>query len=269
MGNVTMSNSSKAITSGWSVTAYGVPVTTWTCVTENTTNNIMLFKGDQVVEDSSGIKKNVFRCIQWKKITDESYFYYIKHDINTNANNMRVGLGIYDPFVVSFDISTYCSPTSSPGLEEYHMLVKQGAGPGIQQWCPNAFLGKFSYIHNTGSVQTCTSSSELSTCSDWRRMIFDYTKCSTIQAFSAEGRVHCVNTIQSGSTFYTSLFNPGTVDEASYFRFTCFAFTVSSTGIRVSDSKGSCQMNQSPTNKATDGSGTIVFTQNQNCCKYF
>nr|XP_022322382.1 uncharacterized protein LOC111123938 isoform X5 [Crassostrea virginica] len=265
MGNVTMSNSSKAIMSGWSVTAYGVPVTTWTCVTENTTNNIMLFKGDQVVEDSSGIKKNVFRCIQWKKITDESYFYYIKHDINTNANNMRVGLGSYDPFVVSFDISTYCSPTSSPGLEEYHMLVKQGAGPGIQQWCPNAFLGKFSYIHNTGSVQTCTSSSELSTCSDWRRMIFDYTKCSTIQAFSAEGRVHCVNTIQSGSTFYTSLFNPGTVDEASYFRFTCFAFTVSSTSIRVSDSKGSCQMNQSPTNKATDGSGTIVFTQNQNC----
>ena len=108
----------------------------------------------------------------------------------------------------------------------------------------------------------------------------------------AEGRVHCVNTIQSGSTFYTSLFNPGTVDEASYFRFTCFvcdcrflrnvskvissilvfemfvylvfqAFTVSSTGIRVSDSKGSCQMNQSPTNKATDGSGTIVFTQNR------
>ena len=104
--------------------------------------------------------------------------------------------------------------------------------------------------------------------------------------------MHCVNTIQSGSTFYTSLFNPGTVDEASYFRFTCFvcdcrflrnvskvissilvfemfvylvfqAFTVSSTGIRVSDSKGSCQMNQSPTNKATDGSGTIVFTQNR------
>ena len=44
MGNVTMSNSSKAIMSGWSVTTYGVPVTTWTCVTENTTNNIMLFK---------------------------------------------------------------------------------------------------------------------------------------------------------------------------------------------------------------------------------
>ena len=104
--------------------------------------------------------------------------------------------------------------------------------------------------------------------------------------------MHCVNTIQSGSTFYTSLFNPGTVDEASYFRFTCFvcdcrflrnvskvissilvfemfvylvfqAFTVSSTGIRVSDGKGSCQMHQSPTNKATDGSGTIVFTQNR------
>lgn len=59
-------------------------------------------------------------------ISDPCHYFFSFSDINTNANNMRVGLGSYDPFVVSFDISTYCSPTSSPGLEEYHMLVKQG-----------------------------------------------------------------------------------------------------------------------------------------------
>lgn len=38
-----------------------------------------VYRGDQVVEVSPGVKKNVFRCIQWKRISDESYFYYIKH----------------------------------------------------------------------------------------------------------------------------------------------------------------------------------------------
>lgn len=46
MGDVIMSNSSSAITSGWTVTAYSVPVTSWTCVSENTTDSIMLFKWD-------------------------------------------------------------------------------------------------------------------------------------------------------------------------------------------------------------------------------
>lgn len=40
---------------------------------------MLIYRGDQVVEVSPGVKKNVFRCIQWKRISDESYFYYIKH----------------------------------------------------------------------------------------------------------------------------------------------------------------------------------------------
>lgn len=41
--------------------------------------DFFFYRGDQVVEVSPGVKKNVFRCIQWTKITDESYFYYIKN----------------------------------------------------------------------------------------------------------------------------------------------------------------------------------------------
>lgn len=44
MGDVIMSNSSSAITSGWTVTAYSEPVTSWTCVSENASDSIMLFK---------------------------------------------------------------------------------------------------------------------------------------------------------------------------------------------------------------------------------
>lgn len=38
---------------------------------------------------------------------------------------------------------------------------------------------------------------------------------------------------------------------------------MSPSGILVSDSAGSCQMNQSPTLKATGGSGGLTVTQNR------
>lgn len=47
-------------------------------------------------------------------------------DLNSDAQNRRIGMGGYDPSVTSFDISTYCTPTSPPGVEEFHMLVKEG-----------------------------------------------------------------------------------------------------------------------------------------------
>lgn len=47
-------------------------------------------------------------------------------DLNSDAQNRRIGVGGYDPSVTSFDISTYCSPSSPPGVEEFHMLVKEG-----------------------------------------------------------------------------------------------------------------------------------------------
>lgn len=47
-------------------------------------------------------------------------------DLNSDAQNRRIRVGGYDPSVTSFDISTYCTPTSPPGVEEFHMLVKEG-----------------------------------------------------------------------------------------------------------------------------------------------
>lgn len=36
-----------------------------------------------------------------------------------------------------------------------------------------------------------------------------------------EGEVYCLYTIISGSTYYTSVLNPGFVDQTKYHRFTC------------------------------------------------
>jgi hypothetical protein len=37
-----------------------------------------------------------------------------------------------------------------------------------------------------------------------------------------EGQVHCVDTASDGSNFYTTVLNPGSVDETNYHRFTCY-----------------------------------------------
>lgn len=47
-------------------------------------------------------------------------------DVETNAGNQRVKVELHDPSVNSWDPATYCNPTSGPGQEEYHVLVKAG-----------------------------------------------------------------------------------------------------------------------------------------------
>lgn len=47
-------------------------------------------------------------------------------DVETNAGSQRVLVETYDPTVNSWDPATYCNPTSGPGQEEYHVMVKAG-----------------------------------------------------------------------------------------------------------------------------------------------
>lgn len=47
-------------------------------------------------------------------------------DENVQTNNERYLLEEHNPFVTSWDLTTYCSPTTPPPVEEYHVLVKEG-----------------------------------------------------------------------------------------------------------------------------------------------
>lgn len=42
---------------------------------------LALFRGDQTV-DFFGMPQNVFRCVKWIKITDNSFYYYARSGIN-------------------------------------------------------------------------------------------------------------------------------------------------------------------------------------------
>lgn len=111
MGEIQMSERTKTVTSGWDVSVSTTSLTSWSCVTSNDTGSYLLFKyiskllagskyfsnsiwmnvgcsliqdlislleyfrSDQLV-DYNGTFYNAFRCIQWTKITYNSYMYY-------------------------------------------------------------------------------------------------------------------------------------------------------------------------------------------------
>lgn len=109
-GNITFENSTSTISSGWSLTTHGSTFNSWTCLASNSTGNLLLFRYVvfhifcvfQIVKEnevhflckrlqsffyacfransfveSSGVPQNVFKCIKWQRITDNSYIYHI------------------------------------------------------------------------------------------------------------------------------------------------------------------------------------------------
>lgn len=65
------------------------------------------------------------------------------------------------------------------------MRLLLGYETSVKQWCPVPLRATFTYIHNDGSTSTCGGGSSLSLCPDWSTMTFDYSLCSTEQAFSS------------------------------------------------------------------------------------
>lgn len=47
-------------------------------------------------------------------------------DTDSNANNVRVYVETHNSSVMTWNTSDYCTPTSAPGIEEYHVIVRKG-----------------------------------------------------------------------------------------------------------------------------------------------
>ncbi|KAJ8298110.1 hypothetical protein KUTeg_024641, partial [Tegillarca granosa] len=146
---------------------------------------------------------------------------YEDTNVEINAGNARV-LIVDAAITQPSSASGYCSPSSGPSAEEFIMLVKQGYEANVKQTCPTPLQGVFSYTSNDGSTSSCGSGSQVDVCTSTDTMTYDYTKCSTVQAYSQEGEVYCVSHVTSGSNYFVYALNPGTVDNTNYYRFTCF-----------------------------------------------
>ncbi|XP_033729075.1 neurogenic locus notch homolog protein 2-like isoform X3 [Pecten maximus] len=236
--------------SGWSVVVDSSTITSWTCVVEDTAQDLFVLKSDINVT-LTGTTYSAFLCMKWTKVTDYSYYYYLHADTNSNANSFRVKLE--DAATTQGDVTTYCSTSSSPNTEEFHMLVKQGYETSSKLTCASPFLGTFTYQYTDGSSTSCGTGSEWDVCSDNSMMTFNYSKCSTKVAFTQEGQLYCINTLTSGDLYYQSAINLGTVDNTNYFRFSCFAVKSQGSDVQTSVQHGSCERSQVATSVSAGG----------------
>lgn len=249
---------------GWGVTVYSSQITSWTCVDEDTSNNLLLFKSNQAA-DVFGGAHDIYRCIKWEQLTDYSFSYLIYANNETNAENKRV---LVLPNTTTVDIRVGCNPSNGlPSAIETVVLVKKGYIANSTQNCPSPFLGSFNYSFNDGSATYCDGTSVWDVCSDRTQMVINTTLCSTTQFFYSSGGVaYCTYSTSVGSTYYVTVINAdSTVDFTTTFRFTCYAVKSSGGLVYASDNKGACLTNQDPQTKLATGTGTFTFSAYKTC----
>ncbi|XP_078324037.1 uncharacterized protein LOC144622549 [Crassostrea virginica] len=260
--DITFTRSSNYIV-GWKHTSYSDTITSWTCVDQDTSNNLLLFKSNQTVNVFGDLHR-LYRCVKWEKLTDFSYSYQIYADKELNAQNHRVSVKMDS---ISVDISSGCTTTNGlPTAVETIVLVKKGYIQNAAQNCPTPFLGTFNYSLNDGSSTFCDGTSIWDVCSDRTQMVVNYTLCSTKQFYSSGGVAYCVYSTSVGSNYYVTVANAdSTVDFSTTFRFTCYAVTTSGGYVLASDNKGACVQDQNPQSKSATGTGTLTFSLYENC----
>ncbi|XP_048775580.1 uncharacterized protein LOC125680182 [Ostrea edulis] len=244
---------------GWNHQVFSDTLTSWTCIADDSSNNLLLFKSNQTAT-RHGFVMNVYRCIKWEKTTDYSYTYLIHADLETeNVNNKRVLVRLVSDTV---NITNGCSPSLGlPSAIETVVLIKKGYIQNATQDCPPPFLGIFNYTFNDSSTAYCDGSSVWDVCSDRTQMVVKYTLCPTKQFYSTGGIAYCAYFASVGSNYYVTVVNTDTtVDFTSTFRFTCYAVTTSGDKVYASDNKGACGQNQTPQDKMSTGAGTLTFT---------
>ncbi|KAK3085735.1 hypothetical protein FSP39_007978, partial [Pinctada imbricata] len=241
--------------SGWSVPVYSSAVNSWDCFLKN--DKYVLSRSSNVVTVFS-VDYYAYLCMDVTMVTGHSYYYYLRHDTQQNANDERVYVIEATISVTSLDQA--CTPTSGPVTEEFHVLIRQGNESNAKSWCPSPLLGSFEYIYDDNMGMTsCGAGSIWDVCTDRTTMTFNYTLCSTVLAFSQEGEVYCTVVLQSGSTYYVSVLNPGSVDGASYYRFTCLSVSLSGSTVYASQRPGECEVGQTP-QTAPSGGATMTLT---------
>eukprot|EP00105_Crassostrea_gigas_P007659 XP_011421976.2 PREDICTED: uncharacterized protein LOC105324561 [Crassostrea gigas] len=243
---------------GWSLTVLISTVSSWTCVDEDKSNNLLLFKSNQTI-DVFGAPHDAYRCIKYGMLTIHSYSYLILANIESNAGNKRV---LIMPTNTVADIRSACNQSNGlPSAVETIVLVKKGYIAKAAQSCPSPFLGCYNYSLNDGSTTYCDGTSVWDVCSDRTQMVVNYTLCSKKQFFSNGGVAYCAYSTSVGSNYYVTVVNAdSTVDFTTTFRFTCYAVTSSGGYVYASDNIGACVQNQSPYNKSVTGTGTLVLS---------
>nr|XP_022322889.1 uncharacterized protein LOC111124330 [Crassostrea virginica] len=247
---VTLSQTTSAVLSGWTVNAYASSVTSWTCVEQSA--DAYLMKGDQNV-NVFGSLHSAYLCLRVALVTDVSFTYTIQSDEQSNAGGERVTIL---PATTNASLSGDCVAASPPGPEEYHVLVKADNVSNVRQYFPEPLLA---VLYNSAFVKTgpvCDSDVILDMCSD--RSTMNRTECSAVLGQVSVSEYYCVAHVQDGANFYVSLLNPQTTGSNQQ-HFLCLAVTKLNSQVYISDNIGSCAKGQDPGVKQPNGTEALVM----------
>ncbi|XP_060083306.1 uncharacterized protein LOC132562572 [Ylistrum balloti] len=224
-GEVTFTSS--AFTTKYSVSTFGVQ--TFTC-TENSNNYYL------AVSNSFpylGVSLQLALCLDMFSQSSDKVVYYTALPVLANTTNDRLVLKVSG---YSFSISNDCDFSASRDVRQMAAFVKNGSIANAKINCPDSLLGIFNYTYDTGSGNLCTGSTELEVCSDNAEMSYNYSACAEKQGYSQDGKLTCVYSEESGDEVYFLAMNTDTTDpdESTYYRFTCYAASLSANDSRVS-----------------------------------
>ncbi|OWF37262.1 uncharacterized protein LOC110440311 [Mizuhopecten yessoensis] len=256
-GEVTFSSS--AFTTKYGVSTFGIQ--SFTC-TESTDNHYL---GVSNSFTYLGVSLQIALCLDMFSQDSEKVVYYTALPVLANTTNDRLVLKVSG---YAFSISNDCDFSSTRNVRQLGVFVKNGSLSVAKINCPNSLLGRFNYTFDTGSGNLCTSSTELDVCDDVTEMTYNYSACSVVQGYSQEGKLTCVYYEESGDEVFTLAINTDTTDpdESTYYRFTCYAASLSANDSRVYMTQYPRGCHYLQTSTSVDSAGaTLELVSSETC----
>ncbi|XP_071127715.1 uncharacterized protein [Mytilus edulis] len=195
-------------------------------------------------------------CIEFTAVKTGMYKYVIKTSQLSQADDERF---MYTSSSTSLTSSLVCDDTSNT---DYQLLLDPSIdAANFAEQCPDAFLGIFGYVSNITAEAECNGTGSLNVCDTTTKMSFNYTACSTVQAYSSGGELYCISSTTSGTHTQVTLYNlDSTTDESTNYRIVCYVVESSTDGnVYASQYPQSCSTGQTPTSVSSPG-GLVVLT---------
>lgn len=246
---ITFSQSDKKVTTGWTLSLFGTPLTEFTCVLSS--SGLLVF---QTVGTSSGFGSSYYAliCISITEKSTYSYMYYRKGGTSTSDGGRYTVLG--DTESLSSSTSTYCTGTAN--TEDFGVLVKDGSYGDVAITLPNPFLGIYNYTFTSdGSTFQCSGTSSMDGCTDKTLVKLNTSLCNNELLDADNRQFHCVAYAESGSTYYIAMMHS---DASATHRSTCVTAIISDKIVTASTDPGSCKVGQTSSSRTTHSDSVLI-----------
>lgn len=217
-----------------------------------------------------GLEFESYICIVIsRRISSKKYLYYLGSVENADADDERLKTYLVINAVTP-TVADVCDRSSYNAGTEHIFLKNDGNELNSAIDCPFSIRAKqWEYnFTSTGSINTyCYSASGLNLCNspNFKTLTFNYTACSTIQAYSATGILKCMWSSSDANYKYIHVYNTdSTTDESTTYRFTCYVLAKSGTMMYATQHPQRCLSTQTSTSVDSPGAA-LVFTRALEC----